>query len=308
MGSNDTRRRSGNEQAVADETFRSGYVALVGKPNVGKSTLMNALVGMKLSIVTRKAQTTRHRILGILSTDAHQIIFVDTPGNIEPKYGLQRVMMRSLQAALRDADVIIHMVDASSKKPDFDADLQFGDTPAVLVINKLDLVSKDQALELSAKGSDVRTYAAVVPVSAKNAKGLDSLIQEVASLLPVGPEYYPREMVTEHPERFFVAEIVREKIFENFHAEVPYSVQVNIAAWGEREGQKDLIDADIVVERESQKGIIIGKRGSGLKRIGIAARRDIEEMLGRDIFLRLFVKVRPGWRNSDGRLREFGYN
>ena len=308
MASHQNEGQAGDGQTLADASFRSGYVALIGKPNVGKSTLINALVGMKLSIVTRKAQTTRHRILGILSTDSHQIIFVDTPGLIEPKYGLQRVMMRSLEAALRDADVIVHMVDASRKTADFDEALDFGDTPAVLAINKLDLVSKDHALELSARATAVRWYSAVVPISARNAKGLDALLEEVAALLPVGPEYYPREMVTEHPERFFVAEIIREKIFEKYHAEIPYSVQVNIAAWGEREGQKDLIDAEIVVERESQKGIIIGKKGSGLKRIGIAARRDIEELLDREIFLRLFVKVRPGWRDSDGKLREFGYN
>jgi GTP-binding protein Era len=268
---------------------------------------MNALVGMKLSIVTRKAQTTRHRILGILSEDTYQIIFVDTPGLIEPKYGLQRAMMDSLRAALRDADVVIHMVDASRKQADFDEGLDLGDTPAVLAINKLDLVSMDDAIELSAKAGAVREYQAVVPISAKKKKGLDRLIGEVADALPRGPEYYPREMVTEHPERFFVAEIIREKIFEHYHKEVPYSVQVNIVAWAERKDEKDLIDAEIIVERESQKGIVIGRRGSALKRIGTAARRDIEEMLDREVFLRLFVKVRSGWRDSAGRLREFGY-
>jgi len=299
---------TGQKEAADSIGFRSGYAALVGKPNVGKSTLINALVGMKLSIVTRKAQTTRHRILGILSTEHYQVIFVDTPGLIQPKYGLQRAMMQSLSAALRDADVIIHIVDASRRKEDFDASLDFGDSPAILALNKLDLVSMDDAIQLTARAGQVRAYQSVIPISALKNKGLDKLIHEVRELLPAGPEYYPKEMVTEHPERFFVAEIVREKIFERYHAEVPYSVQVNIVAWAEREGEKDLIDAEIVVERESQKGIIIGKRGSALKAIGTAARRDIEEFLDREVFLRLFVKVRSGWRDSDGKLREFGYS
>lgn len=287
--------------------FRSGYVALLGRPNVGKSTLMNAMLGMKLSIVTRKAQTTRHRILGILSEDDHQVIFVDTPGLIEPKYQLQRAMMQQLQAALRDADVIIHMVDASRKQVQLDEDLDIGETPIVLAINKLDVASNDRAIEIAAAANQTRSYASTIPISALKNKGVDKLIHEVVALLPAGPEYYPKGMITEHPERFFVSEIIREKIFERYHAEIPYSVQVNVAAWAEREGQKDLIDAEIVVERESQKGIIIGKKGSGLKRVGVAARRDVEELLGREVFLRLFVKVRPGWRESEGKLREFGY-
>ncbi|HUF08154.1 MAG TPA: GTPase Era [Rhodothermales bacterium] len=297
-------RREGEDEG---RDFRSGYAALVGQPNVGKSTLMNALIGMKLSIVTRKAQTTRHRILGILSDDRQQIIFVDTPGNIEPRYGLQKAMMQSLQAAIRDADVVIHLIDGSRRKFDFDEALNFAQTPAVLAINKLDLMSMDRAMEISAAAIKVRAYEAVVPISAKKNKGLDKLIHEVSSLLPIGPEYYPREMVTEHPERFFVSEIIREKIFENYHEEVPYAVQVNVVAWAERKNDKDLIDAEIIVERESQKGIVIGRRGSALKRIGTAARSDIEAMIGREVFLRLFVKVRAGWRDSEGRLREFGY-
>jgi GTP-binding protein Era len=288
--------------------FRSGYVAVVGRPNVGKSTLMNALVGQKLSIVTQKAQTTRHRILGILSTDDYQVIFLDTPGVIDPHYGLQDLMMQTVRRAMLDADVVLHMVDgtkASGANLDMLPDPE--GRPAILVINKMDIASKDKALALVAEATSRRSYEAVLPISAKTGLQLDKLLAEIVNLLPAGPAYYPPEMISEHPERFFVAEMVREKIFELFREEVPYSVQVNVVEFKEREGEKDLIDAEIVVERESQKAIIIGKGGRALKRVGIRARKEIEEFLDRPVYLRLFVKVRSGWRDKESYLKEYGY-
>lgn len=288
--------------------FRSGYIAVVGRPNVGKSTLMNAIIGQKLSIVTKKAQTTRHRILGILSTDRYQAIFLDTPGIIYPKYGLQNLMMKTVHMAMADADVVLHLVDAT-RAADGNIDMlpDPAGRPAILAVNKMDITSKARALELVARATSIRVYDAVVPISAKTGLQLDKLVDEIAALLPQGPAYYPHDMITERPERFFVSEIIREKIFEQFREEIPYAVQVNVVGFEEREGEKDLIDAEIVVERETQKGIIIGKGGSGLKRVGTFARRDIEQMLDRPVFLRLFVKVRGDWRNKETLLREYGY-
>jgi len=288
--------------------FKSGYVAVVGRPNVGKSTLMNALVGQKLSIATKKAQTTRHRVLAIVSTDNYQAIFLDTPGVIDPKYGLQRLMMKTVRRAMSDADVVLHIVDATKRST---SNIDMLPDPvgraAILAVNKMDIASKQHALELVARATELRSYEAVVPISAKTGLQLDTLLGEIVKHLPEGPAYYPPEMVTEQPERFFVAEIVREKIFNHFRDEIPYAVQVNIVGFEERENDKDLIDAEIVVERETQKGIIIGRGGSGLKRIGTEARVDIEELLDRPVFLRLFVKVRGDWRNKEGFLREYGY-
>lgn len=290
------------------DDFKSGYVAVVGRPNVGKSTLMNALVGQKLSIVTRKAQTTRHRILGVVSTGAYQVIFLDTPGVIDPRYGLQDLMMQTVQRALRDADVVLHLVDATkAAEENLDMLPDPEGRPAILAINKMDIASKDRALPLVAEATARRNYEAVVPISAKTGLQLDKLLAEIVALIPEGPAYYPPEMISEQPERFFVAEIIREKIFERFRQEVPYAVQVNVVGFEEHENEKDLIDAEIVVERESQKAIIIGKGGRALKDIGIAARKDIEEFLGREVYLRLFVKVRPGWRDKKTFLKEYGY-
>jgi len=289
-------------------SFKSGYIAVVGRPNVGKSTLMNRLVGQKLSIVTKKAQTTRHRILGIVSTDDYQAIFLDTPGIIDPKYGLQSLMMKTVQMAMSDADVVLHLVDATkAAASNIDMLPDPAGRPAILAVNKMDIASKARALELVAEATRTRAYDVVMPISAKTGLQLDKLLDEIAALLPLGPAYYPPEMITEQPERFFVSEIIREKIFERFRDEIPYAVQVNVVGFEERKDEKDLIDAEIVVERETQKAIIIGKGGSGLKRVGMSARRDIEELLDRPVFLRLFVKVRGDWRNKEAFLREYGY-
>jgi GTP-binding protein Era len=286
---------------------RSGYVALIGKPNVGKSTLMNALVGRKLSIVTHKPQTTRHRILGILSDDAYQVIFLDTPGIIKPRYKLQEAMMHSVHDAIGEADVLLFMADATQDAPDTFSLTYISERPALLLINKMDLIPHDQALPLVQAYTELRAFDEVIPISAVTGFNLDALREEIVRRLPPGPPFYPKDMISEHPERFFVAEIIREKIFERFRQEVPYSTQVNITTYEERTDQKDFIDAEIVVERDSQKKILIGKGGRMLKAIGTAARQDIEAFLGRSVYLQLFVKVRSDWRDHEGFLRSYGY-
>lgn len=297
-----------NDHAQDQPGHRSGYVALAGKPNVGKSTLMNALVGQKLSIVTAKPQTTRHRVLGIATTDAYQMVFLDTPGIIDPRYGLQQSMMKTVRHAVADADIVLFMADATLDTPDTLGLETVGNRAAILVLNKMDLVEKKQALPLVQAYTSLRTFDEVVPISALKRWNLDTLLAVVIGFLPEGPPLYPPDMVSEHPERFFVAEIVREKIFERYEKEIPYSTQVNIVAYEEKHGdEKDIIEAEIVVERESQKPILIGKGGKAIKALGIAARRDVEKFLGRPVYLRLFVKVRKGWRDSETHLRSFGY-
>lgn len=289
------------------DTHRSGYVAIIGRPNVGKSTLLNAMMQQKLSIVTHKPQTTRQRVLGILSTDAFQMILLDTPGIIKPRYKLQEAMMSDVHTSTSDADVLVFMADATRDSVD-DVTLDFiADKPAILVLNKIDKMRQEDVLPLAAAYSEAHPFKAVIPTSALKEKNVDAVIEEIYNCLPLGPAFYPKDQISEQPERFFVAEIIREKIFERFHQEVPYSTQVNIVHYEERNDQKDLIDAEIIVERDSQKGILIGKGGAALKIIGTNARKDIEAFLEREVFLRLFVKVRADWRSSDAHLRSFGF-
>lgn len=293
---------------MSPEEFRSGYVALVGKPNVGKSTLLNALMGQKLSIVTPKAQTTRHRVLGILTEGSTQIIFLDTPGIMRPNTSLDRTMMRKVSDSVVDADLIVFMVDARAGEPDRKSLKIIADQPAILVLNKTDLVHQEKMLPLVDAYINLRSFEAIVPISALKGTNLDALMGEIRMRLPVGPALYPAEMISEHPERFFVAEIIREKVFENFRQEVPYSSTVTIFNFVERENAKDLIEADIIVERSSQKGILVGAKGQALKMVGIRARKDIEKFLGRPVYLKLFVRVRKDWRNQGRLLRSLGYS
>jgi GTP-binding protein Era len=286
---------------------RSGYVALIGKPNVGKSTLLNALMGQKLSIVTHRPQTTRRRVLGILSGDDHQVVLLDTPGIIEPRYGLQKSMMNEVRTSTADADLLVFMADATRDKVD-DLSLKYVQhQPAILVLNKIDKISQEDVLPLVSAYMDAHAFQEVIPISALKGKNVDIVLASILKRLPLGPAFYPKEMISEQPERFFVAEIIREKIFKLFRQEIPYSTQVNVISWEEREGDKDLVHADIVVERDSQKGILIGKGGKALKKIGTFAREDIEGFIDRPIFLKLHVKVRGDWRNSESHLRSFGY-
>ena len=292
---------------MSPEDFRSGYVALIGKPNVGKSTLLNALLGQKLSIVTPKAQTTRHRILGILTEKDCQIIFLDTPGIMRPSTRLDQSMMRKVKESISDADLVVFMADARATEPDLHSLESIVHRPAILAINKIDLVKQETLLPMVEAYMDLRSFEAVVPISALKDINLTALMQEIRGHLSPGPAFYPPGMLSEHPERFFVSEIIREKVFEKFRQEVPYSVAVTIANFVERPARKDLIEADIVVEHPSQKGILIGSGGIALKNIGIAARRDIEEFLNRKVYLKLFVRVRKNWRNREAFLRSFGY-
>jgi len=286
---------------------RSGYVALIGKPNVGKSTLMNAMVGQKLSIVTRKPQTTRNRVIGIHSSPDHQIIFLDTPGIIKPQYRLHEAMMGQVESAVRDADLLLFLHEATTDKPDTFSLEQAGDRPAFLVLTKMDLIANEQALPLVESYQELRAFDEIVPTSALKGTNVDTLLDLIVDQLPDGPPFYPKEMVSEHPERFFVAEIIREKVFQQYHEEIPYSVQVNIVEYEERSDEKDFIDAEIVVNRKSHKGMLIGKGGSALKRLGIAARKDIESFVGTGVYLQLHVKVRKDWRDRESYLRSYGY-
>lgn len=290
------------------EDHKSGYVAIVGKPNVGKSTLMNALLGQKLSIVTRKPQTTRHRVIGIHSSPEHQAIFLDTPGIIEPRYGLHEAMMGQVKGAIRDADLLLFLHEATQEEPDTQSLKQIGDTPAFLVLTKMDLIPRDDALPLVESYTDLRAFDEVVPTSALKGNNLDTLTDLVVDTLPEGPPFYPKEMISEHPERFFVAEIIREKVYQHYHQEIPYSVQVNIVAYEEREGgAKDYIDAEIVVMEESHKGILIGEGGKALKKVGMTARKDIERFVQSDVYLNLHVKVQKNWRDREQLLQSYGY-
>ena len=289
------------------EQFTSGYVALIGKPNVGKSTLMNTLIGQKLSIVTPKAQTTRHRVLGILTEESSQIIFLDTPGIMQPHTVLDQFMMRKVRESVVDADLIVFMADARSVEPDVQSLEAVMDRPAILALNKTDLVKQQAMLPLVTAYTSEHAFEEIIPISALKNTNLDTLMNEIRKRLPTGPAFYPSEMISEHPERFFVSEIIREKVFEKFRQEVPYSSTVTISNYVERAEGKDLIEAEVTVERPSQKGILIGAKGNALKEVGTAARQDIEAFLGRPVYLKLFVRVRKDWRNRDHFLRSFGY-
>ena len=311
------------------EGHRSGYAALVGAPNVGKSTLLNRLLGTKLSIVTPRPSTTRNRVLGILSgghgdDDAqeasgasphppHQVVFLDTPGVVRPKYRLHEHMMRDVDRSLRDADVAVFLADATQDRISHDAEAALAKLdgfrgPAILALNKVDLLpSADDALPLVELYRQRHAFEEVVPLSALDGRGTDGLLDLILARIPEGPPYYPPDQISEHPERFFVSEIVREAVFELFRDEVPYSTSVVVVTFEERERQKDFVACDIVVERDSQKGILIGKGGRALKRLGQRARHGIEEFLGRGVYLQLHVKTRADWRNRDGHLREYGY-
>lgn len=290
-------------------THKSGFVNIIGNPNVGKSTLMNQLVGEKLSIITSKAQTTRHRIMGIVSGDDFQIVYSDTPGILKPNYKLQEKMMKFVTGALTDADVILFVTDTveeSDRAAEILERLKRTSTPVVVVINKVDL-SNPAALEaLVEKWHAELPEARIVPVSAKEAFNVDGLIQTILALLPEGPAYYPKDTLTDKTLRFFASEIIREKILRTYDKEIPYSCEIEIDTYKE-EPTIDRIAATIYVARDSQKGIVIGHKGERLKRVGQAAREELEAFLEKKVFLQLFVKVNDDWRNNERELRRFGY-
>ena len=289
---------------------KAGFVNIVGNPNVGKSTLMNNLVGERISIITSKAQTTRHRILGIVNTDDYQIVFSDTPGVLKPKYKLQESMLNFSESALTDADVLLYVTDVvedATKHLDFIEKVAKEKVPVLLVINKIDLLKGNADLEQKMQlWQKYLPNAELFPLSAKENFNVANLMKRIAELLPDSPPYFGKDALTDKPARFFVTEIIREKILLEYDKEVPYATEVLVEKYDESNDAIHIM-AVVYVERDSQKGIIIGKGGAKLKRVGIAARRDIETFFGKRVFLEIFVKVEKDWRNRENKLRSFGY-
>lgn len=289
---------------------KAGFVNIVGNPNVGKSTLMNLLVGERISIATFKAQTTRHRIMGILNTDDTQIVFSDTPGVLKPNYKLQESMLNFSESALTDADVLLYVTDVV-EKPDKNSDflekVRRLRVPVLLLVNKIDLSNQGDLSSLVDEWHESLPDAEIIPISASNRFNVDVVLRRVRELLPDSPPYFGKDQWTDKPARFFVTEIIREKILLYYDKEIPYSVEVVVEQF--KEDNKSIrINAVIYVERDSQKGIIIGKEGRALKKVATEARRSLERFFGKSIYLETFVKVDRDWRNSDKELRNFGYN
>ncbi|MDR1738942.1 MAG: GTPase Era [Candidatus Symbiothrix sp.] len=288
---------------------RSGFVNIVGNPNVGKSTLTNLLVGERLSIITSKSQTTRHRIMGIVNTPDMQIVYSDTPGVLRPNYKLQENMLASSESALNDADVLVYVTDVVEKIDKNDFFLQKVKTvqsPVILVINKIDLSNQKSLEQLSNLWQELLPQAEIIPVSATNKFNIDYLKKRIEAQIPESPPYFDTDALTDRPARFFVTEIIREKILLYYQKEIPYSVEVVVEQFVESDKIIN-IKALIVVERDSQKGIIIGEQGKALKKVGSMARKDIEKFFDKKVFLEMFVKVEKDWRNRDSLLRSFGY-
>ena len=289
---------------------KAGFVNIVGNPNVGKSTLMNQLVGERISIATFKAQTTRHRIMGIVNTPEMQIVFSDTPGVLKPNYKLQESMLAFSESALQDADILLYVTDVvenPEKNMDFLVKVQKMDVPVILLINKIDESNQTQLGAIVEKWHTLLPKAEILPISAKNKFGIDMLLKRIQELLPESPAYFDKEQLTDKPARFFVSEIIREKILLYYDKEIPYSVEVSVERF--KEDDKHIhINAVIYVEHESQKGIIIGHQGVALKKVSTEARKSLEKFFAKPIFLEIFVKVDKDWRSSERELNNFGYN
>ncbi len=300
---------AGAEAPVADG-HKAGFVNIVGNPNVGKSTLMNRLVGERLSIITSKAQTTRHRIMGIVNTPEYQIVYSDTPGVLKPKYKLQQSMLDFSEGALTDADVLVYVTDVvedAEKNKDFLDRVAREKVPVLLVINKIDLVKSQTDLEaLVDKWKKRLPNAEIFPLSATEDFNVGNLQRRIVELLPVSPPFFGKDALTDKPARFFVTETIREKLLLDYDKEIPYSTEVIVEKFDEKDNAIHIM-AVIYVERDSQKGIIIGKGGAKIKKVGIQAREDIEKFFGKKVYLELFVKVEKDWRNRENKLREFGY-
>ena len=294
---------------------KSGFVNIIGKPNVGKSTLMNALVGERMSIITNKPQTTRHRIIGIVSGDDYQVVFSDTPGFIDdPHYKMQEHMNAFVQTTFKDGDILLFMTEMDEEYPDdhpLFLSLKKAKVPVFLVINKTDTAKPEEVLQKIKYWSDRFEFKEVIPISALHKSNTDKLFELVLKYIPEGPVYYPKDQFTDKPERFFVSEIIREKLLEQYHQEIPYSCEVMVESFKETKTNKGenliRIEATIFANRKTQKSIIIGKGGSAIKRLGMESRKSIEKFLDSKVFLELFVKVKEGWRNDDRLLKGFGY-
>ncbi|GAB3177874.1 GTPase Era [Telluribacter humicola] len=293
--------------------FRAGFVSIIGKPNVGKSTLMNVLVGERLSIITSKAQTTRHRIMGILNGEHQgtpfQLIYSDTPGVVKPAYKLHESMMTFVKGSLEDADVVLFVTEMGEKAADHEVLplLKRADAPILLILNKIDLSNEQEVKMKMEEWRQVVDAAEIIPISALHSANIQSLFQAVVTRLPVHPPYFDTEELTDKPERFFASEIIREKIFLNYRQEIPYSSEVIITEFKERD-DIIVIRAEIIVERATQKGILIGEKGSMLKKVGVQARKDLEAFFDKKVFLEQYVRVEPDWRSKENKLRQYGYN
>ncbi|MBN2164667.1 MAG: GTPase Era [Marinilabiliaceae bacterium] len=289
---------------------KAGYVNIIGNPNVGKSTLSNLLIGEKLSIITSKAQTTRHRILGIVNGDDYQLIFSDTPGVLKPNYKLQESMLKFSKSALKDADVILYVTDTFEKydkNDEFLEQVKKSTAPILLVLNKVDLIDQERMDDLFDFWKQEIPSAEIFPISALHAFNTDNLFKRILELIPEAPPYFDKEALTDKPERFFITEIIREKILTNYKKEIPYSVEIEVEEFVETPKQVN-IRSVIHVARDSQKGIIIGHQGKALKKVGTEARIDMETFLGKKVFLEIYVKVSKDWRDKDNFLRQFGYD
>lgn len=290
-------------------SFRSGFVTILGKPNSGKSTLLNALVREKISIVTSKVQTTRHRIKGILTTEAYQIVFSDTPGVIEPRYELHKSMMNAVEQSSKDADVLLFLIDATGELTELEeiASKYYSDhLPSIVAINKTDAVGKEALEKIMTAAARLFPASKLITISALKNQNLDLLLNEMVALIPEHEAFYPADELTDRSERFIAGELIREKVFEQFQKEIPYTTEIAIQEWKE-EKEITKIRAEILVDRESQKAILLGKGGAAIKKLGTESRISIEKFLNKKIFLGLTVKVAPGWRNKEGMLRYFGY-
>lgn len=288
---------------------RAGFVNIIGNPNVGKSTLMNALVGENLSIVTAKAQTTRHRIMGIVNGDDYQIVYSDTPGILKPSYALQQSMLDFVDVAIGDADIILYVTDTVEKKDknvEYVQKLNQLECPVIIVINKIDISDQPKVLSLMQEWQELVPKAAIFPASAKEKFNMENIFDRIVELLPVSPPWYDKEQFTDKSMRFFASEIIREKILQNYEKEIPYCTEVVVETFKEGDERYD-ISAVINVMRESQKGIIIGKGGAALKKVATSARIEMEDFFQKKVFLQVFVKVEPGWREDKKKLKKFGY-
>ena len=288
---------------------RSGFVNIIGNPNVGKSTLMNRLVGERLSIITSKAQTTRHRIMGIVNGDDFQIVYSDTPGILKPNYKLQEKMMKFVRGAITDADVLLYVTDTvedSDRSAEIIEKVRLAGIPTIVVINKVDLTTPEKLNAIVEKWQELLPDAIIAPCSARENFNVEGVFNLILERLPEGEAFYPKDTLTDKTLRFFASEIIREKILLNYDKEIPYSCEIAIESYKE-EPTIDRISATIYVARTSQKGIVIGHKGEKLKKVGQAARHDLEDFLGKRVFLELYVKVQEDWRNNDSQLRRFGY-
>ena len=291
-----------------EEQHKAGFVSILGNPNVGKSTLMNALIGERLSIITNKAQTTRHRIMGIVNGDDFQIVYSDTPGVLTPNYKMQEYMMKYVENTLKDSDIILYMVECgeTAYNEKIVASLLQSKTPIILIINKIDIVSTEQLSASQLHWENTLCPAKTCCISALRGDNMDNLLACIAELLPFSPPYFPKDELTDRPMRFFVSEIIREKVLLQFKKEIPYSVEIVIESYKEK-NNITCIDAMIYVERESQKAIMLGHNGIAIKELGVQSRLAIENFIGQKVFLSLSIKVQKDWRNDDKRLKHFGY-